>query len=84
MQPIYHQIRQRAREIILRHPPPDFYQDHSLAHETSKQLFESNRIIQKLLAFITGTLEDDFGHGVRHAVKVSHDAGASRSCKLGK
>jgi hypothetical protein len=76
MQPIYHQIRQRARQIILRYPNPDFYRDHALAHETSRRLFDSDPVIKKLLAFVTQTLEDDFGHGLRHAVKVSRDAGS--------
>jgi hypothetical protein len=76
MQPIYHQIRQRARQIILHHPTPDFYRDHALAHETSKRLFDSNSIIKKLLPFVVKTLEDDFGHGLIHAVRVSHDAGS--------
>jgi hypothetical protein len=75
MQPIYHQIRQRARQIILRHPTPDFYHDHSLAYEASRQFFDSDLVIKKLLSFVAGTLEDDFGHGLMHAVKVSHDAG---------
>jgi hypothetical protein len=75
MQPIYHQIRQRARQIILRHSTPDFYQDHSLAYEASRQFFDSGRVIKKLLSFVAGTLEDDFGHGLIHVVKVSHDAG---------
>jgi len=75
MQPIYHQIRQRARQIILRHPAPDFYHDHSLDHEVSRQYFDSDFVIKKLLSFVAETLEDDFGHGLMHAVKVSHDAG---------
>jgi len=75
MQPIYHQIRQRARQIILRHPTPDFYRDHSLAHEASQHYFDSDRVVNKLLSFVAGNLEDDFGHGLMHAVKVSHDAG---------
>jgi hypothetical protein len=75
MQPIYHQIRQRARQIILRHPTPDFYHDHSLDYEVSRKLFDSDLVIKKLLSFVAGTLEDDFGHGLMHAVKVSHDAG---------
>ena len=75
MQPIYHQIRQRARQIILRHPTPIFYHDHAAADEASKQLFDSSRVIKKLLSFLAGTLENDFGHGLMHAVKVSHDAG---------
>jgi hypothetical protein len=76
MQPIYHQIRQRARQIILHHPTPDFYRDHAPAHETSRRLFDGNPIIKELLAYVTKTLENDFGHGLRHAVKVSRDAGA--------
>ena len=75
MQPIYHQIRQRARQIILRHPTPDFYHDHSAADEASKQFFDRSRDIKKLLSFLAATLENDFGHGLMHAVKVSHDAG---------
>ena len=75
MQPIYHQIRQRARQIILRHPTPNFYHDHSVADEASKQLFDSSRVVKKLLSFLVGTLQNNFGHGLMHAVKVSHDAG---------
>jgi hypothetical protein len=75
MQPIYHQIRKRARQIILRHPAPDFYHDHSPDYEASRQFFDGDRIIKKLLSFVAATLEDDFGHGLMHAVKVSHDAG---------
>jgi hypothetical protein len=75
MQPIYHQIRKRARQIILRHPGPDFYHDHSLDYEASRQFFDGDRVIKKLLSFVAATLEDDFGHGLMHAVKVSHDAG---------
>ena len=76
MQPIFHQIRQRARQIILRHPTPDFYLDHALAHETSRRLFDNNPVIKRLLSFVEKNLEDDFGHGLMHAVKVSHDAGS--------
>lgn len=76
MQPIYHQIRQRARQIILRHPTPDFYRDQALACETSRRLFDSNPVIEKLLVFVEKTLENDFGHGLIHAVKVAYDAGS--------
>jgi len=75
MQPIYHHIRQRARQIILRHPAPDFYHDHSMDYEASRQFFDGDRVIKNLLSFVAATLEDDFGHGLMHAVKVSHDAG---------
>ncbi len=84
MQPIYHQIRQRARQIILRHPTPAFYHEHSEAVEASKRYFDSSRDIKKLLAFLAGTLENDFGHGLMHAVKVSHDAGALMVIEAGQ
>jgi hypothetical protein len=76
MQPIYHQIRQQARLIVSRYPTPDFYRDHAQDHEASLRLFDRDPIIKKLLRFVTDNLEDDFGHGLLHAVKVSHDAGA--------
>ena len=59
----------------MRHPTPIFYHDHAAADEASKQFFDSSRDIKKLLSFLAGTLENDFGHGLIHAVKVSHDAG---------
>jgi hypothetical protein len=76
MQSIYHQIRRQARQIVSRYPTPDFYRDHAQAHEASMRVFDSDPVIKKLLRFVTGNLEDDFGHGLLHAVKVSHDAGA--------
>ena len=76
MQPIYHQIRQQARRIVSRYPAPDFYRDHAQDHEASLRVFDSDPTVKKLLRFVTDNLEDDFGHGLLHAVKVSHDAGA--------
>ena len=76
MQPIYHQIRRRARQIILHHPTPAFYRDHAPVHETSRRLFDTNPVIKKLLSFVAKTLENDFGHGLIHAVKVAHDGGS--------
>lgn len=76
MQPIYERLRERARQIVATFPPPDFYQDQSRAHEYSRQFFESNPSIKRLHGFVTDHLEDDFGHGLQHAVKVTIDAGA--------
>jgi hypothetical protein len=84
MQPIYHQIRQRARTIVSRYPTPDFYHDHSVANEASRKLFDADPIIKKLLRFVSENLEDDFGHGLQHAIKVSHDAGALIQIEAGR
>jgi hypothetical protein len=76
MQPIYERLRARARQIVTTFPPPDFYQDQSQAHEYSRHVFETNPSIIRLHEFVADHLEDDFGHGLQHAVKVTIDAGA--------
>ena len=76
MEIIYTRIRQRARQIVSQYPSPDFYQDHSLANELSLQYLETNPFTEKLRSFVAEHLEDDFGHGIKHALKVAIDAGA--------
>ncbi len=76
MDPVYVLIRKRAREIISRHPTPDFYKKCHCANTFSIKKFESDPIIVKLSAFVAHQLDDDFGHGLEHAIKVSQDAGA--------
>jgi len=76
MENTYARMRQRARQIVARFPSPDFYQDHLLAKEMSCQFFETNPVVSELHTFVAGHLEEDFGHGLEHAVKVAIDAGA--------
>jgi len=76
MQPIYERLRERARQIVTTFPPPDFYQDQCQANEYSRHFFETNPSIKGLHEFVAAHLEDDFGHGLQHAVKVTIDAGA--------
>ena len=76
MEIIYARIRQRARQIVSQYPPPDFYQDHSIANELSLKYLETNPFTAKLRLFIAETLENNFGHGIQHALKVAIDAGA--------
>jgi len=75
MQPIYTRLRERARQIVSTFPPPDFYQDHSQAHEFSRRFFKNDLTIRQLHGFVADNLEDDFGHGLQHAIKVTIDAG---------
>ena len=76
MQPIYVRLRERARQIVSTFPPPDFYQDQSRAYEFSRRFLKNDPAIKKLHGFVADHLEDNFGHGLRHAVKVTIDAGA--------
>ena len=76
MKLIYAPVRKRALQIVSRYPSPDFYQDHSLSNELSRQYFETNPLTVQLRAFVAEKLDDEFGHGLEHAVKVAMDAGA--------
>jgi hypothetical protein len=76
MQPVYARLRGRARQIVSAFSSPGFYRDHSEACELSKQLLESDPVLIELRQVIANNLEDDFGHGVQHALKVTIDAGA--------
>ncbi|MBW2407490.1 MAG: HD domain-containing protein [Deltaproteobacteria bacterium] len=76
MKIIYARIRQRARQIVSQYPSPDFYHDYPLANELSLKYFETNPFIEKLRSFVAERLDDNFGHGIKHAFKVAIDAGA--------
>lgn len=73
---IYIRIRKRACQIVFRFPSPDFYKDFPEAVRLSRECFETEPVICRLRAFAEKHLNDDFGHGLKHAVKVSLDAGA--------
>ncbi len=72
----YISIRKRACQIVFRFPPPDFYKDFSWAVHLSRKSFETDPVIAQLRSFAAEHLENDFGHGLKHAVKVTLDAGA--------
>ena len=76
MHSIYARLREQARLIVSSFPSPDFYQDHSQAYEYSSRLFKADPEIRKLCRFVSENLDDDFGHGLQHAIKVAIDAGA--------
>lgn len=76
MEQIYARLRKRARQIVSHYPAPDFYQDNSFANELSRQYFETNPVIDELRRFVAKNIEDDFGHGLEHAIKVAVDAGS--------
>ena len=73
---VYTHIRKRARQIVSRFPQPEFYSDHPREILHSGQIFATDPILLDLKAFLADQLEDNLGHGLRHATKVALDAGA--------
>ena len=76
METIYKRIRTRARQIVSSFPTPDFYKQEADAIALSLKLMAKSNHISDLKTIVAEHLEDDFGHGLRHAVKVSQEAGA--------
>jgi hypothetical protein len=73
---LYALLRERARLIAARLPPPAFYREQAVAVGVSCDLFDLSPLVVDLRRDACLRLEDDFGHGMRHAVKVALDAGA--------
>jgi len=76
MDAIYVHLRAKAREILASLPTPAFYTDHAVAIELSRSFFDGDPIVSELRDIVAGRIENDFGHGLEHAIKVTLDAGA--------
>ncbi|MBU4002244.1 MAG: hypothetical protein KKB94_07995 [Proteobacteria bacterium] len=76
MQSIYRDIQKKALKIASGFPPPVFYRDFKYACESSRVFFDTDPIIANLKKYVESTIENDFGHGMDHVVKVTLDAGA--------
>ncbi|MFO7963373.1 MAG: HD domain-containing protein [Desulfobacterales bacterium] len=75
MQSIYRVIQKKAVEIASHFPAPEFYQDYRSVHEASRVFYKTDPIIGKLKSYVESHIENDFGHGMNHVVKVTIDAG---------
>ena len=73
---VYEHIRRRARQIVSQFPLPSFYTVYAQDISLSQIFFSTDPLIHQLYRFAAERLEDDFGHGLDHAVKVTIDAGA--------
>lgn len=71
----YKALKNRARELAETLSVPDFYQQFRELHQYSRQFLENNHTLKNLHCFVSRKIEHDFGHGMRHAQKVSTDAG---------
>ena len=76
MTPIYEKIRNHARLLASQYPVAAFYRDYPEQVAFSLRMFDSDAVVGDLRNFVAGHMEDDFGHGLHHAVKVALDAGA--------
>ena len=76
MNPVYARLKEFAREIVARHPRPRFYTDCGRAFAASVNFYATDPIISRLRRFVAARLNDDFGHGIIHAAKVTLDSGA--------
>lgn len=76
MESIYTQLQKRACQIVSAFPSPDFYSHHQGAFDYATRFLKTDPVLKKLHRFVAEHLENDFGHGVKHATKVSLDAGA--------
>jgi hypothetical protein len=71
----YDKIRIQARKIASLFPEPDFYKVFSMEDEISRNIFNTNPVVNELRLIVVSEIENDFGHGMDHVTKVSIDAG---------
>jgi len=76
MATVYARIQSRARQIVSGFPAPDFYIEKADTITLSRKLMAESKQISQLKTIVAQRLEDDFGHGLQHAEKVSLEAGA--------
>jgi hypothetical protein len=76
MDPIYHHLKRRTLQIIAQFPVPDFHKDFLWATDRSSEMLATHIVVSELRAFVAARIDNDFGHGLDHAVRVTLDAGA--------
>lgn len=76
MDPDYTVIRNLARNIVKAAPLPDFYVEQSEANRVSLERYWESEVVTRLKEHVTRVMNDNLGHGLHHAERVSLDAGA--------
>jgi len=76
MKAIYDEIQKYAIEAASRYPTADFYRDYSDQMDFSLNFFSTDPVVCELYDYVVENIEDDFGHGLDHVLKVAQDAGA--------
>jgi hypothetical protein len=82
MTPVYERIRILAAEIASSFPPVTFYADYMDQVDYSLDLFMADPVIGRLRGYVAKNIENDFGHGMAHSIKVALDAGALMAIEM--
>jgi hypothetical protein len=72
----YIPIREHARRLVQASPTPGFYVEQAEANRLSLNFYLKNPMVQELRNQVSVMMEDNMGHGLHHAERVSLDAGA--------
>lgn len=76
MNPIYISLRRSARHLVDRLPVPDFYRVFFREYEHARRVLRTDALLVELMDHVGGLIENDYGHGLNHALKVAQDSGA--------
>ncbi len=68
-------IKRLAKDLVSRTKPPEFYSKYADECSIAESFFNTNPVIIKLKDFVSREIENDFGHGLSHSIKVALDAG---------
>ncbi|GAB6095714.1 hypothetical protein JCM14469_19660 [Desulfatiferula olefinivorans] len=72
----YIPIRDLARRLVQAAPAPDFYIEQAEPNRLSMNFYLNDPTVQRLRKEVSALMEDNMGHGLHHAERVSLDAGA--------
>jgi hypothetical protein len=75
MEVIYTRIKNLARKIVEKFPTQDFYEDYKNEIEMSRNFFKTDAVTNKIYTFMSENIGNNFGHGIKHAIKVTLEAG---------
>jgi len=73
---VYAELRRRAKAVARELGKPSFYRDREKEVRLSFEHFRRDDRLRGLRARVGLILNDDFGHGMRHTLLVTRDAGA--------
>lgn len=76
MRPEYVNLMNEARRIASRYRQPEFHASFKPELAVSRKIFFGDPLVAAVRDEVREWLNEDFGHGLRHATSVSLDAGA--------
>ena len=76
MDKIYKKLMRESKRIASNVKVPGFYEEHKEAIFASEENYHNNAEIIRCRSMMVRQLEDNMGHGMEHAEKVTIDAGA--------